>query len=190
LPRRVDGRYCVPMPKKTAPHNLIPTERIENSILLIRGQKVIMASDLATIYGVSTKRLNEHVKRNSDRFPDDFMFQLTKDEFDNLKSQFATSSWGGRRTRPYAFTEHGAVMAANDVNSPVAVAASIQVVRTFVRLREMLSSHKDLARKLAELETKYDEQFQIVFEAIRQLMAPPPEPEKKRRIGFRVYDEK
>jgi hypothetical protein len=166
--------------------SLLPAERIEKAILLIRGQKVMLDSDLADLYGVTTSRLNEQVKRNQDRFPDDFMFRLTPKEFKNLISQSATSSskWGGRRKLPLAFTEHGAVMAANVLNSPVAVAASIQVVRVFVRLREMLASHKDLARKLAELEKKYDAQFRDVFEAIRQLMIPPPEPDKKRRIGF------
>ena len=172
------------MPKKE-PRSLIPVERIEKSILLIRGHKVMLDADLAALYGVPTKRLNEQIKRNLDRFPADFMFQLTKGEFDDLKSQFATSSWGGRRTRPYAFTEHGAVMAANVLNSPRAVAASIQVVRTFVRLREMLASHKDLARQLDALEKKYDAQFKVVFDAIRELMAPPTEAQKKRHIGFR-----
>jgi hypothetical protein len=137
---------------------------------------------------VTTARLNEQVKRNLDRFPDDFMFRLTPREFKNLMSQFATSSsqWGGRRKLPLAFTEHGAVMAANVLNSPVAVAASIQVVRAFVRLREILATHKDLARKLDELERKLgqqDEKFQLVFEAIRQLMAPPAV-KPRGRIGF------
>jgi hypothetical protein len=164
---------------------LIPAERIEKAILLLRGHKVILDADLAELYGVTTARLNEQVKRNRERFPDDFMFRLTRPEFDNLMSQFATSSsrWGGRRKLPLVFTEHGAVMAANVLNSRVAVAASIQVVRAFVRLREILASHKDLARKLEELEKKYDKKFQVVFEAIRQLMAAPPEP-PKRHIGF------
>jgi len=164
----------------------VPTERIERSILHIRDQKVILDSDLAQLYGVATARLNEQVKRNRQRFPADFMFRLTRLEYRNLMSQFATSrsGWGGRRKLPFVFTEHGAVMAANVLNSPTAVAVSIQVVRAFVRLREILTTHKDLARKLDELEKKYDESFRIVFEAIRQLMAPPPPPAKKRRIGF------
>jgi hypothetical protein len=165
---------------------LIPAERIEKAIIVIRGQKVLLDWDLADLYGVTTARLNEQVKRNQDRFPDDFMFRLTPKEFKNLMSQSATSSssWGGRRKLPMAFTEHGAVMAANVLNSPIAVAASIQVVRTFVRLREILASHKDLARKLDELEKKYDSQFRLVFEAIRQLMLPAPHPDNKRKIGF------
>jgi hypothetical protein len=161
---------------------IIPPERIERSILLIRGHKVMLDSDLAELYGVSTKRLNQQVKRNSDRFPEDFMFQLSAEEFANLRSQFATASWGGRRTPPYAFTEHGAVMLASVLNSPVAVRASIEVVRAFVRLRQMLASHEDLARKLAVLEKKYDAQFKVVFDAIRQLMTPPTP--QQRRIGF------
>ena len=163
--------------------SLIPTERIERSILFIRGHKVMLDSDLAVLYGVTTKRLNEQVNRNRDRFPEDFMFQLSKPEFAILKSQNATSSWGGRRTFPYAFTEHGVVMLASVLNSPIAVNASLQVVRAFVRLREILSTHKDLARKLNALERKYDSQFAVVFEAIRKLMTPPIQ--KKRPIGFK-----
>jgi len=166
--------------------SLIPAESIERSILQIRGQRVILDSDLAAISGVTTQRLNQQVRRNSDRFPIDFSFVLTGRELASLKLQIATSKSGrgGRRTLPIAFTEHGAVMAANVLNSPIAVSASIQVVRAFVRLREILSTHKDLARKLDELEKKYDENFRVVFEAIRQLMAPPTPPDKKRRIGF------
>ena len=163
--------------------SLIPNERIERSILFIRGHKVMLDSDLAVLYGVTTKRLNEQVNRNRDRFAEDFMFQLTKLEFAILKSQNATPSWGGRRTLPYAFTEHGVVMLASVLNSPIAVLASLQVVRTFVRLREILSTHKDLARKLNALEKKYDSQFAVVFEAVRKLMTPPTP--KRRRIGFK-----
>jgi phage regulator Rha-like protein len=162
--------------------SLIPLERVERVILLIRGQKVILDADLAALYGVTTKRFNEQVKRNRERFPEDFMFQLTKKEAEILRSQFAASSWGGRRYPPFAFTEHGAIMAANVLSSPRAIQASVQVVRAFVRLRQILASHADLARKLAQLEKKYDRQFKVVFEAIRQLMTPP-EP-KKRPIGF------
>jgi len=160
----------------------VPAEHIERAIVLIRGEKVMLDADLAKIYGVSTKRLNEQVKRNKSRFPDTFVFQLTKEEFDNLKSQFATSSWGGRRSPPYVFTEHGAVMLASVLNSPVAVAASIEVVKTFVRLRQMVASNAVLARKIELLEKKYDAQFKVVFDAIRQLMAPPVK--EKRQIGF------
>lgn len=167
--------------------SLIPSERIERSILFIRGHKVMLDADLAALYRVTTKRLNEQVGRNSDRFPEDFMFQLTKEEYAILRSQFATSSqWGGRRTLPYAFTEHGAVMLASVLSSPVAVQASIQVVRAFIRLREILATHKDLARKLEELEKKYDRQFVAVFDAIRQLMTPPKT--KQKPIGFRGDD--
>jgi hypothetical protein len=170
--------------------SLIPVERIEKIILFVRNQKVILDSDLADLYGVSTSRLNEQVKRNPNRFPDDFAFRLTQQEFQDLMSQFATSSspWGGRRKLPLVFTEHGVVMAANVLNSPTAVAASIQVLRAFVRIREILSTHKDLARKLDALEKKYDENFRIVFEAIGQLMAPPSAPEKKRKFGFARED--
>ncbi len=160
----------------------VPAERIERAILVIRGEKVMLDEDLATLYGVTTKRLNEQVKRNIDRFPDTFMFQLTRLEFEDLKSQIATSSWGGRRTLPYVFTEHGVVMLASVLNSPTAVAASIEVVKAFVRLRQMLASNEELARKLDALEKKYDAQFKMVFDAIRQLMAPPEK--EKRRIGF------
>jgi len=173
--------------KKAKP--LIPDQRIERSILLLRGQRVILDADLAVLYGVTTTRLNQQVRRNIDRFPEDFAFLLTKEEFDDLKLHFATSSsgWGGRRKPPLAFTEHGALMAANVLKTPTAVSTSVQVVRAFVRLREMLASHKDLARRLNELEKKYDAPFKVVFDAIRQLMVPPP-PARKRRIGFRVDD--
>jgi hypothetical protein len=150
----------------------------------------MLDSDLARLYGVTTTRLNEQVKRNLDRFPLDFMFQLTKEEWKSLISQIATSKRGrgGRRKLPYAFTEHGAVMAANVLNSPVAVRASIVVVRAFVRLRQLLVSHEELARKLEALEKKFekhDAQFKVVFDAIRQLMAPE-KPPRQRQIGFRT----
>ena len=163
---------------------LVLTEKIESSILIIRNHRVMLDSDLAALYGVTTKRLNEQVKRNRGRFPDDFMFQLTEDEFERLRSQFATANISKRRTPPYVFTEHGAVMLAGVLNSDVAVNASVQVVRVFVRLRRMLESHAVLSLKLDELEKKYDGQFQVVFEAIRQLMLPPEA--GQRRIGFRT----
>src|SRR5262249_359940 len=154
-----------PMPRKKKP--LIPVERIEHAILLIRGHRVILDADLAALYGVTTTRLNQQVRRNIDRFPPQFSFLLTLQEFTNLKLQFATSSsqGGGRRKLPRAFTEHGAVMAASVLNTPIAIAVSIEVVRAFVRLRQLLISHEKLARKLAELETKlagHDEQFAVV----------------------------
>ena len=171
-------------------YSIIPMERIERAILLIRGEKVMLDSDLAEIYGVETKALNRAVKRNLNRFPLDFMFQLTSKEAANLRCQSGTSSsqYGGRRYLPYAFTEHGALMLANVLNSERAAQTSVQVVRVFVRLRQMLASNAELARKLAALEQKYDAQFKVVFDAIRQLMSPPAKP--KREIGFHVkYDD-
>jgi hypothetical protein len=174
---------------KKRPTAVIPHERIERAILLIRDQNVMLDADLATLYGVETKRLVEAVKRNIERFPDDFMFQLTKDEFGILRSQIATSSeWGGRRYPPYAFTEHGILMLSSVLRSRRAVDVNIEIMRTFVRLREMLSSHKDLARRLDNLEKKYDAQFKVVFDAIRQLMAPPA-PKPSRRIGFHARED-
>jgi phage regulator Rha-like protein len=169
--------------------SLIPVERIERAILSIRGEKVMLDSDLAELYGVETKRLNEQVRRNLSRFPPDFMFQLTSQEWESLRSQFATLKRGEhRKYLPCAFTEHGALMLANVLNSERAAQTSVQVVRAFVRLRQMLASNAELARKLAALENKYDAQFKVVFDAIRQLMSPP-EP-KRREIGFHVkYDE-
>jgi hypothetical protein len=168
---------------------IVPVERIESHILLIRGRKVMLDSDLAELYGVTTKRLNEQVKRNKERFPADFMFQLTLEETDGLRSQIATSKErrGGPRYRPYAFTEHGAIMAASVLNSRRAIEVSVYVVRAFVKLREMLRTHKTLARKLAELESRiegHDEEIMALFEAIRQLMEPPGKPAK--RIGFQT----
>ncbi len=153
-------------------------------ILTIRGQRVILDTDLAKIYGVPTFRFNEAVKRNKERFPEDFMFQLTSAEFTALRSQFAMSKTGrgGRRTRPYAFTEHGALMAANLLNSSLAILMSVEVVRAFVRLRQLTLSVAEFARKVNAMESKYDSQFKIVFDAIRQLMTPPDPPRKK--IGF------
>jgi len=169
------------------PSAIIPVERIESLILLVRGQKVMLDSDLAELYGVTTKRLNEQVKRNQERFPGDFMFQLTSEETKPLRSQIATSKRGrgGRRYRPYAFTEHGAIMAASVLSSHRAIEVSVYVVRGFVKLREMLRTHKELAQKLAELEKRiegHDEEIIALFEAIRQLMEPPEKPSK--RIGF------
>jgi hypothetical protein len=161
----------------------IPIERVENAILLIRGEKVILDTDLAALYDVETRSLLQAVKRNRERFPSDFMFQLTRKEFESLRSQSVISKGrGGRRYLPYAFTEHGAIMAANVLSSKGAVQASVQVVRAFIRLRQMLASNAELAHKLSEIERKYDAQFKVVFDAIRQLMTPP-EPQRK-QIGF------
>ena len=169
--------------------SLIPVERIEQSIRLIRGDKVMLDSDLASLYEVETKALVRAVKRNLDRFPEDFMFQLSQEEFDDLRRHFGTSSaWGGRRYAPYAFTEQGVAMLSSVLRSPRAVAVNVEIMRAFVRLRQMLASNAELARKLDALEKKYDDQFQIVFDAIRQSMLPP-ETKPKRRIGFRVVEE-
>ena len=164
------------------------TQRIESRIYLVRGKKIMIDSDLADLYDVPTKRLNEQVRRNKDRFPSDFMFQLTLEEAENLRSQFATSSsgYGGRRNLPYAFTEHGALMLASVLRSERAIQTSIFVVRAFSRLRHLLASHEEIERKLLELERKYDAQFQSVFEAIRQLMFSPPK--QQRPIGFRELE--
>jgi hypothetical protein len=163
--------------------SIIPIERVERSILFIPGEKVMLDADLAVLYGVSTKRLNEQVKRNRGRFPEDFMFQLTEKEklevvanCDHLKKLKYSPNL------PYAFTEHGAIMLASVLNSSTAIQTSIQIVRAFVRLRQILTSNRELAQKLAALEKKYDEQFKVVFDAIRQLMTPP-EP-KHKKIGF------
>jgi hypothetical protein len=169
------------------PKKSIPTESIERRIFLIRGQKIIIDADLAQLYGVTTKRLNEQVKRNRDRFPEDFMFRLSLEEGKSilaLRSQIATLERGQHlKYAPYAFTEHGTVMVANVLNSPVAVHASIQVVRAFVRLREIMATHKDLVRSLKQMEKKYDRKFKVVFDAIRELMAPPIS-SSRRQIGF------
>ena len=164
------------------------TERIEKSIFLIRGHKVLLDVHLSELYGVTTKRLNEQVRRNRARFPEDFMFQLTAEEVASLRSQFATSNKGrgGRRYAPYAFTEQGVAMLSTVLNSERAIHVNIEIMRAFVRLRQMLASNAQLARKLEALEKKYDAQFKVVFDAIRQLMTPP-EP-NKRKIGFLVKE--
>jgi len=166
---------------------LVPIELIEKKILVIRGEKVMLDADLAELYGVETKMLMRAIKRNIDRFPADFMIQLDKEEFENLRFHFGTSSqWGGRRYLPYVFTEQGVAMLSSVLNSERAVKVNIEIMRAFVKLREMIASHKDLAKRLDELEKKYDAQFKIVFDAIRQLMATPEPREKK--IGFRVRE--
>ena len=164
---------------------MIPAARIERSILLIRGHKVMLDEHLAALYEVEVKALNQAVKRNRERFPADFMFQLTLEEMQLLRSQVVTAEpgRGGRRTPPYASTEQGVAMLSSVLRSPRAVRVNIEIMRAFVRLREMLASHADLAQKLAQLEAKYDRQFKVVFDAIRELMAPqrPAGP----KIGFR-----
>jgi hypothetical protein len=162
--------------------SLVPIEVIEKKILLINGQKVILDKDLAGLYGVSTGNLNKAVNRNKERFPEDFLVQLSLEEFSNLKFHFGTSSWGGTRKPPRAFTENGIAMLSSVLNSKRAIQVNIQIMRTFTKLREMIVTHKDLVKKLNELEKKYDGQFQIVFEAIRQLIEVEEKP--KRKIGF------
>jgi len=147
----------------------------------------MLSTHLAELYGVEPKVLVQAVKRNASRFPEDFMFQLSRDEFANLKSQIVTSSWGGlRRAAPYAFTEQGVAMLSSVLNSPKAIQVNVEIMRAFVRLRRLLASHEDLARKLEELEKRYDAQFKMVFDAIRQLMTPAAPP--RRSIGFRVEE--
>ena len=167
--------------------SLIPTEKIDRAILIIRGHKVMLDSDLAAIYGVKTGRLNEQVKRNKDRFPNDFMFQLTNhekqeviancDHLENLKFS---------RTNPYAFTEHGTIMLANVLSTPTAIETSVLIVRAFVKLRELLSTHKELERKILELESKYDQQFKLIFEVIRELMQQEQPDKDRPMIGYKI----
>jgi predicted NAD/FAD-binding protein len=170
--------------------NVILVDQIEPLILDLRGQKVLLDKDLANLYGVTVKRLNEQLRRNRERFPEDFLFQLTKEEAESLRSQNATLKAGRgqhRKYAPYAFTEHGAIMAATILNSPRAVEVSVFVVRTFVKLRQLALTHKDLAAKLNELERKvtgHDDALRQVVQAIRQLMAPPPDAKPNQRIGF------
>ena len=174
---------------------LIPVEHLDRAIVVVRGKRVILSHDLAAAYGVTTKRLNEQVKRNIRRFPADFAFEVTEEEWAALRSQFATSNArpgrGGRRYQPYAFTEHGAVMAASVLNSDRAVEVSVFVVRAFVRMSQALASHRQLALKLAELEARvavHDKSIQSLLTAIRSLITPPPP--KKKRIGFVTDDDK
>ena len=165
----------------------IPTEQIENRILLLRGCKVMLDSDLADLYEVEVKQLKRQVRRNIDRFPADFTFELSKQEYESLKRHFGTLKRGEHsKYLPYAFTEQGVAMLSSVLRSKRAVRVNIEIMRAFVRLREMLATHKDLARKLEAPEKKYDAQFKVVFDAIRQLMSPP-EPEK-RKIGFLVKE--
>lgn len=166
-----------------------PDEVIMNKIYLLRGEKVMLDKDLAKMYGVETKRLKEQVKRNADRFPDDFMFELTTEEFGNLRSQIATSSWGGARYPPLAFTEQGVSMLSGVLNSPVAIQVHIQIIRIFSKMREMLLSNKDILLKLERLEKdvkENKEDIALIFEALKKLLNPPQEPRK--RIGFKPDD--
>ncbi|HSH95914.1 MAG TPA: ORF6N domain-containing protein [Roseimicrobium sp.] len=166
---------------------LVSLERIEHAIILIRGERVMLSTELADLYGVEPRVLIQAVKRNHSRFPTDFMFQLTVQEWQNLKSQFVISSWGGSRTPPHAFTEQGVAMLSSVLNSDRAVQVNIGIMRAFVKLRQMLTSNAGLARKLAAMEKKYDAQFKVVFDAIRELMSPQAKP--KREIGFHTTQE-
>ncbi|MHB8473739.1 MAG: ORF6N domain-containing protein [Gammaproteobacteria bacterium] len=177
---------------------VIQSERITQAILLLRGHKVILDEDLAALYEVETKVLNRAIKRNLERFPEDFVFQLTTEEFAHLRCQSGTSSlnaridtarWGGRRYPPYVFTEQGVAMLSSVLRSDRAIHVNIEIMRAFVRLRQMLASNVELARKLAALESQYDEQFKVVFTAIREPMTPPL-PKKKRPIGFAPWRDK
>jgi hypothetical protein len=169
----------------TARQALIEYEIVRSKIAVVRGLRVMFALDLAELYGVETKVIMQAVQRNIDRFPSDFMFQLTNQEFTNLKSQIVTSSWGGIRKLPFAFTEQGVAMLSGVLRSPRAIAVNIEIMRAFVQMRSMIDSNRELARKVAKMEAEYDEQFAVVFKAIRELMDEKVAPQKpKRKIGF------
>ena len=168
----------------SGPSSIVPKERVEGSILWIRGQKVLLDSDLAALYRVKTKALVQAIRRNRERFPRDFMFQLEREELSNLRSQFVTSRfWGGRRYLPYAFTEQGVAMLSSVLRSRRAILVNIEIMRAFARFRSILAEHRDLARKVEELEKKFDSRFRVVFEAIRRLMRLPGK--RREKIGFR-----
>ena len=162
--------------------SLIPQEVIAGKILFIRKKNVMLDKDLAQMYGVETRQLTRQVRRNIDRFPEDFMFQLSKEEFDSLKCQFGTSSWGGTRKLPIAFTEHGILMLSSVLNSKRAIQVNIQIMRIFIKMKEMLLDYKELQKKIEHIEKKYDEQFRIVFDTIKQLIIEEQKP--KKTIGF------
>ena len=172
--------------QKDTKSTLIPQEYVESKILFIRDKKVMLDRDLALLYGVETKVFNQAVKRNIGRFPEDFMFQLSKDEYDSLRSQFVTSKSGGRRYLPYAFTEHGILMLSSTLNSKKAIQVNVQIMRTFIKLREMMLSYKDLQKKIEAMEkrhAKHDEHFQLIFKTIKEMLNPPVK--KKPKIGFK-----
>lgn len=183
------------MSKNKSVISVIEEEYLIKKIYFIRGRKVMLASDLAELYEVPTFRLNEQVKRNIERFPEYYMFQLTKEEFENLRSQIAISNsekeqpgqWGGTRHLPYVFTEHGVTMLSSVLNSEKAIQVSIRIVDTFIKLREMIATHVDLKRKIEQMEKKFaqhDEKFKEVFKAINFLLSPPPSNKPKKEIGF------
>ena len=164
--------------------NIIPSDRILSKIYFVRNLKVMLDKDLAELYGIETRVLKQAVRRNIKRFPDDFMFELNKEEFLNLRSQIVISSWGGTRYIPMVFTEQGVAMLSRVLNSDRAIQVNIQIMRTFTKLRKMLSTHEDLKRKIEDMENKYDKKFQIVFEVIKKLISEEQKP--KRKIGFKV----
>jgi len=169
--------------------DIVPEHLITNKIYLIRNQKVMVDSDLSELYGIETKALNQQVKRNLERFPDDFMFQLTKEEFENLKSQIVTSRWGGRRTMPYVFTEHGVLMLSSVLSSKRAIAVNINIMRVYTKIKDLLSTHKDILLKMEELEKKVtgqDERIEIVFDYLRQFVNDKESPRVK--IGYNRKD--
>ncbi len=170
---------------------IIPDELVMNKIYLIRGQKVMLDFDLAKLYSTEAKRLKEAVRRNVDRFPDDFMFQLTRDEYKILRTQIASSSWGGTRYLPLAFTEQGVAMLSSVLNSPTAISVNIQIIRVFTRMRALILTHKDILLKLEKMERKmgsHDEQIALIFSYLKKLLNPQQQP--RQRIGFRRKDEK
>ena len=168
--------------KQIAITTLVSHEAIERKIYFIRGKKVMFGPDLASLYGVETKALNRAVKRNTDRFPDDFMFLLKNKEVADLRRQFGTSSWGGQRYLPYAFTEHGILMLSSVLNSPQAIQINIHIMRTFVKQREFLMNQKDFKIRMDELEKKYDHQFQVVFKAIKKILDDKPNQDPPKRF--------
>jgi len=167
---------------------IVPIEAVQGRIFVIRGAKVMLDQDLAELYGVTTSALNQAVSRNTERFPEDFMFRLSNQEFENLKSQTVTSSWGGRRKAPYAFTEQGVAMLSGVLRSKRAIQANIAIMRAFVRMRQTMLSHEEMARRLDHLESRYDAQFKTVFDALRALMMPP-EPPRKNPVGFIQHED-
>ncbi len=179
------------MAEKKVP--LIPEEVLINKIFLFRGQKVMIDNDLAELYGVGTKRINEQVKRNRERFPDDFMFQLSENEFNNLKSQNATSSWGGRRTLPYAFTEHGVLMLSSVLNSEIAIKVNIQIVRVYTKIRKMIASERDFLAKFDKIELKladHDKKIILLFEYLKSLESSKKQDPGNRSVPKIGYKQK
>ena len=167
---------------------LLKTENIATQIFFIRGEKVMLDFDLAALYEVETRALKQQVRRNMDRFPEDFMFELTQDEFDNLRSQIVTSSWGGRRYPPMAFTEQGVAMLSSVLKSKKAIQVNIAIMRTFVQLRKLMDTNKELAAKIEKLENKYDGKFQLVFDEIKKLIHEKNEP--REQIGYKLKKKK